>query len=129
MDNAAMLAGGILKIPNRRLPKTEVRLTQKVNWAMPCCTLLPDPRERYKSKSENKINHTGKGLSTIPLFPSIFGAYTVSLGFGIPKQSRPLILDTACHLVWLPWTPIYNCSDCSFPNINLPRSPTFNPIN
>lgn len=80
-----MLAGGSFLNPQNPqvdvFQKTEVRLTQKVG---PCCTHLPDPRERYKSKSEtadveNKISHTGKGLSTIPLFQSFLAALEPTL--------------------------------------------------
>ncbi|KAH0971743.1 hypothetical protein GBA52_023899 [Prunus armeniaca] len=65
--------------------------------------------------------------TTIPIFPHNFGAYTISLGFGNPKQTIPLTFDTGSSLVWAPRTSQYTCSNCSLPNINLEKSPIFYP--
>lgn len=70
---------------------------------------LVPAREEYKGKIddpdvENKVKKNLRGVSTFLLFARSFGAYTVNLGFGIPKQSIPLIFDTAGHLTWVPCT-------------------------
>ncbi|KAL1557584.1 putative aspartyl protease [Salvia divinorum] len=50
--------------------------------------------------------------STAPLFP-FNGAYTVSLSFGTPPQSIPMIIDTGSSFSWFPCTKRYVCRNCS----------------
>ncbi|KAK4409114.1 Aspartyl protease family protein 2 [Sesamum angolense] len=50
--------------------------------------------------------------STTHLFP-YSGAYSISLSFGTPPQSIPMLLDTGSSFSWFPCTKRYVCRHCS----------------
>ncbi|KAL2518444.1 Eukaryotic aspartyl protease family protein [Abeliophyllum distichum] len=58
-----------------------------------------------------KITKNGS-FSTTPLFP-YSGAYSISLKFGTPPQSIPLIMDTGSSFSWFPCTKHYECRNCT----------------
>ncbi|KAL2557345.1 Eukaryotic aspartyl protease family protein [Forsythia ovata] len=58
-----------------------------------------------------KITKNGS-FSTTPLFP-YSGAYSISLKFGTPPQSIPLIMDTGSSFSWFPCTKHYVCRNCT----------------
>ncbi|KAK6163626.1 hypothetical protein DH2020_000490 [Rehmannia glutinosa] len=57
-------------------------------------------------------------ISTTPLFP-YSGAYSISLSFGTPPQSIPLIMDTGSSFSWFPCTKRYVCKNCSVSSTNI----------
>ncbi|KAL3642729.1 hypothetical protein CASFOL_013544 [Castilleja foliolosa] len=57
------------------------------------------------------------------LYPSSYGEYTVTLGFGTPPQKLSFIMDTGSSLVWFPCTHNYTCINCNISKAD----PTFIP--
>ncbi|KAF3442727.1 hypothetical protein FNV43_RR16644 [Rhamnella rubrinervis] len=70
---------------------------------------------------------SNSSLTKTPLFPRSYGGYSISLSFGTPPQTISFVMDTGSSLVWLPCTSRYLCSECSFPNIEPTKIPTFMP--
>ncbi|XP_072978764.1 probable aspartyl protease At4g16563 [Typha angustifolia] len=74
------------------------------------------------------LKHPKKKLSNYsvsPLYPHSYGGYSLTLSFGSPPQTLPLLLDTGSHISWLPCTHSYSCRQCS--TNNTPITPTFLP--
>lgn len=78
-----------------------------------------DPLQRLTqlaSAAVARAHHLKNGKnpspSVTPLFP-FNGAYTVSLSFGTPPQSIPMIIDTGSSFSWFPCTKRYVCRNCS----------------
>ncbi|XP_031287785.1 probable aspartyl protease At4g16563 [Pistacia vera] len=59
-------------------------------------------------------------ISTTPLFSHSYGGYSISLSFGTPPQTIPLLMDTGSDLIWFPCTTRYLCKNCSFSSSNTP---------
>ncbi|GAA0169596.1 aspartic protease [Lithospermum erythrorhizon] len=59
-------------------------------------------------------------ISTTPLAPHSYGAYSISLNFGTPPQSIPFIMDTGSDFVWFPCTKRYTCNNCSVTGQEIP---------
>ncbi|KAK9279261.1 hypothetical protein L1049_012939 [Liquidambar formosana] len=99
----------------------------------------PDPYQNLNhlvSASLTRAHHlknpqsttTTTTISTTPLFPHSYGAYSISLSFGTPPQTIPFLMDTGSDLVWFPCTHRYICNNCSFSSTaNPPPLNTFIP--
>ncbi|XP_044490321.1 probable aspartyl protease At4g16563 [Mangifera indica] len=85
--------------------------------------------QHLKSKSEIKIRKNSSSTLSTPLTAHSYGGYSISLSFGTPPQTMPLIFDTGSSLVWFPCTTHYLCSGCSFPNVDPSDISTFIPKN
>lgn len=73
------------------------------------------------TRAKHLKNPQTKNLSTTPLSPQSYGAYSVSLSFGTPPQTIPFVMDTGSDLVWFPCTERYLCKNCSSPSkTNIP---------
>ncbi|KAI3450757.1 hypothetical protein Pfo_007422 [Paulownia fortunei] len=78
-----------------------------------------DPFQRLTHLASTSIarahhlkNPQNAPTSTTPLFP-YSGAYSISLSFGTPPQSIPLVMDTGSSFSWFPCTKRYVCRNCS----------------
>ncbi|KAF9597760.1 hypothetical protein IFM89_021514 [Coptis chinensis] len=65
------------------------------------------------TRAKHLKNPQTTNISTTPLSPHSYGAYSVSLSFGTPPQTIPLIFDTGSELVWVPCTHRYICRNCT----------------
>ncbi|CAO2823992.1 unnamed protein product [Amaranthus hypochondriacus] len=78
-----------------------------------------------------KKNHTSStishGTTSTSLYARSYGGYTVSLAFGTPAQTIPLVFDTGSSLLWVPCTSRYGCVNCTFPNVDPFNITTFKP--
>ncbi|KAK8477306.1 hypothetical protein V6N13_059676 [Hibiscus sabdariffa] len=80
----------------------------------------PNPKPNAKTDAPSSFLKT-------PLFPHSYGGYTISLSFGTPPQALSFIMDTGSSLSWFPCTSRYLCSECTFPNVDPAKIPTFAP--
>ncbi|KAI4364174.1 hypothetical protein MLD38_020302 [Melastoma candidum] len=72
-----------------------------------------------RSKQNSTAAKASESLVDAPLYSHSYGGYSITLGFGTPPQSIPLVFDTGSSLVWLPCTSRYSCSGCNFPDVSL----------
>ncbi|XP_057466560.1 probable aspartyl protease At4g16563 [Actinidia eriantha] len=80
------------------------------------------------ASSLTRAHHLKKpSLTKTPLSPHSYGGYSVSLSFGTPPQTLPLLMDTGSSLVWVPCTHRYFCSRCDFPNLSPANTSFFIP--
>ncbi|XP_073156701.1 probable aspartyl protease At4g16563 [Henckelia pumila] len=80
---------------------------------------FPDPFQKLTHLASTSVarahhikNPKDAPISTTPLFP-FSGAYSISLRFGTPPQSIPLVMDTGSSFSWFPCTKRYICKNCS----------------
>ncbi|KAL8496295.1 hypothetical protein ACS0TY_020130 [Phlomoides rotata] len=64
------------------------------------------------ARAHHLKNPQNAPTSTTPLSP-YNGAYSISLSFGTPPQSVPMLMDTGSSFSWLPCTKRYVCTNCS----------------
>ncbi|XP_073009916.1 probable aspartyl protease At4g16563, partial [Typha latifolia] len=81
---------------------------------------FPPPGGAPEAPQEKALQLLG-----LPLYPHSYGGYSLTLSFGSPPQTLPLLLDTGSHISWLPCTHSYSCRQCS--TNNTPITPTFLP--
>uniref|UniRef100_A0A7C9A7E3 Peptidase A1 domain-containing protein n=1 Tax=Opuntia streptacantha TaxID=393608 RepID=A0A7C9A7E3_OPUST len=68
-----------------------------------------------------------QGTDKVPLFARSYGGYSISLSFGTPPQTIPLVFDTGSSLVWVPCTSRYVCANCTFAHVDPSKIRTFKP--
>ncbi|XP_073286634.1 probable aspartyl protease At4g16563 [Primulina huaijiensis] len=80
---------------------------------------FPDPFQKLTHLASTSVarahhikNPEDAPISTTHLFP-FSGAYSISLRFGTPPQSIPLVMDTGSSFSWFPCTKRYICKNCS----------------
>ncbi|KAL2511028.1 Eukaryotic aspartyl protease family protein [Abeliophyllum distichum] len=78
------------------------------------------------ARAHHLKNPQNSSLSTTPIFP-YSGAYSISLRFGTPPQSMPLIIDTGSSFSWFPCTKKYVCRNCSVSSTQSHFIPSFIP--
>ncbi|GAB2272130.1 hypothetical protein Dimus_006950 [Dionaea muscipula] len=83
-------------------------------------------RAHHLKQPNNTSRHPHSPTET-PLFPRSYGGYSISLSFGTPPQSIPLVMDTGSSLVWVPCTSRYLCANCTFSHVDPEHIPTFKP--
>ncbi|KAK8628903.1 hypothetical protein V6N13_009483 [Hibiscus sabdariffa] len=83
-----------------------------------------NPNPNPKTNANTNISSS---LLKTPLFPHSYGGYTISLSFGTPPQALTFVMDTGSSLSWFPCTSRYLCSQCTFPNVDPAKIPTFAP--
>ncbi|KAL5739930.1 hypothetical protein ACOSQ2_029110 [Xanthoceras sorbifolium] len=84
-------------------------------------------KTKTKTKTHKNNNDNSSSLLKTPLFSHSYGGYSVSLSFGTPPQTISFVFDTGSSLVWFPCTSRYQCSGCSFPNVDPNEIPTYMP--
>lgn len=67
-----------------------------------------------------KRTHPSQNAPT-PLLSHSYGGYSITLDFGTPPQTLPLLLDTGSNLPWVPCTSSYLCPKCPSPAKFIPK--------
>lgn len=70
------------------------------------------------ARAHHLKNPQNAPTSTTTLSP-YNGAYSISLSFGTPPQSVPMVMDTGSSFSWLPCTKRYVCRNCSVSSQNI----------